>query len=206
MKRRYLLLPLWLLLVLLLGSCGGDTPQLTPLSKGATILAFGDSLTHGSGARSDQSYPAVLAKLSGFRVVNAGVPGEKTPSGLARLPQVLDNVHPQLLLLCHGGNDMLRRQSMSRMQENLEQMIQLARERGVEVVLLGVPRPAIFGLESAETYYTVAEETGVPLEDEIIPEVLSDNDLKSDQIHPNADGYRQIAEAVYQFLQKKGAL
>lgn len=204
MKRRYLTLPLWLLLTLLLGGCGQDA-QLTSLHKDAVILAFGDSLTYGTGAKDDESYPAVLERISGFRVINAGVPGEKTPAGLARLPTLLERYSPQLLLLCHGGNDMLRKQSMERMHANLKQMVALARERGIQVVLLGVPQPAIFGLESAKTYYQVAEEAGVPLEDDILPKVLSDNALKSDQIHPNADGYRLIAEAVYELLVEKGA-
>lgn len=206
MNKRHLTLPFWLLLVLLLGSCGQDAPQLLPLERSAVILAFGDSLTFGTGSKKDESYPAVLEQLSGYRVINAGIPGEKTPAGLQRLSATLDRHSPQLLLLCHGGNDMLRKQSMERMQSNLEQMITLARERGIQVVLLGVPQPALFGLESAETYYRVAQESGVPLEDEIIPEVLSDNALKSDQIHPNTEGYRLIAEAVYELLVEKGAL
>lgn len=206
MKRRLLHLSLSLLLALLLAGCSEDSPTLQPLGRDAVILAFGDSLTRGNGTGTDNSYPAVLERLSGRRVINAGVPGERTPAGLARLAGVLEQYHPELLLLCHGGNDMLRRQSLDVMQSNLEQMVTMARERGIQVVLLGVPRPAIFGLESAEPYYAVAKSAGIPLEDKIIPEVLSDNNLKSDQIHPNAEGYRQIAEAVHQLLQESGAL
>lgn len=199
-------LPLWLLLALLLTGCGRDIPQLMPLEDDAVILAFGDSLTYGSGVEADNSYPAVLERLSGYRVINAGVPGERTPAGVARLPRVLEAYQPKLLILCHGGNDMLRKQSMAAMQANLETMIQLARERGIQVVLLGVPRPALFGLESAEPYYAVADSIGVPLEDAIIPEVLSDTGLKSDQIHPNAEGYRLIAAALHRLLREEGAL
>lgn len=199
-------LPLWLLLTLLLAGCSEDSPTLQPLGRDAVILAFGDSLTRGNGANADHSYPAVLEQLSGRRVINAGVPGERTPDGLARLAAALDRHQPELLLLCHGGNDMLRRHSMETMQSNLEQMVAIARERGIQVVLLGVPRPAIFGLESADPYYAVAKSAAIPLEDTIIPQVLSDNDLKSDQIHPNAAGYQRIAEAVYQLLQQTGAL
>ncbi len=120
--------------------------------------------------------------------------------------ELLDEYQPHLLILCHGGNDMLRKKSLSAMQSNLERMIASSRERGIPVVLLGVPRPALFGLESAETYVAVAEKLNIPFEREIIPEVLSEQTLKSDQIHPNAAGYRMMAEAVYEILRKAGAL
>ena len=85
-------------------------------------------------------------------------------------------------------------------------MVLLSRERGIPVVLLGVPRPALLGLESAELYGRLAEALTLPLEAEVIAEVLSDPDLKSDHIHPNAEGYQRMAEAVYLLLQRAGAL
>jgi lysophospholipase L1-like esterase len=203
---RHLYTLLLLLTLLLLGACSEPPPQLPPLAHNAVILAFGDSLTHGNGAGRDESYPAVLSRLSGHRVINAGVPGEQSAEGLARLPRELNRYRPQLLILCHGGNDMLRKKSMAAMRANLERMVRLSRERGIPVVLLGVPRPAIFGLESAAPYAELAEALQLPYEPEVIPEVLSDSDLKSDQIHPNAAGYRRIAEAVYRLLQQSGAL
>lgn len=199
--KRTLLLSLLFLLV----ACSDDV-RLQPLATDAVILAFGDSLTYGTGVGPDDSYPAVLQRLSGHTVINTGVPGELSPQGLSRLPDALDEYQPSLLILCHGGNDMLRKQSMERMQENLQQMIRLAKGRGIQVVLLGVPQPAIFGLESAKYYKMVAEKTGVPLQDSVIPEVLSDSRYKSDQVHPNAAGYEMMAEAVYRLLVRSGAL
>lgn len=194
------------LLLLLLAACSDAVPTLPSLPADATILAFGDSLTYGSGASREQSYPGVLAGLSGRTVINAGVPGEQSDAGLRRLPDLLDEYQPQLLILCHGGNDILRKQSMPAMQANLERMIAASRERGIPVVLLGVPRPALFGMESAEPYGAVADELDLPFEGTIIPEVLSQPVLKSDQVHPNAEGYRRMAEAVYRLLQQAGAL
>lgn len=85
-------------------------------------------------------------------------------------------------------------------------MVAIARERDIPVLLLGMPRPAIFGLESASFYYDLAERLAIPMEADIIPAILSDNYLKSDLIHPNTDGYRKLAEAVYEKLKRTGAL
>lgn len=181
-------------------------PQLPLLPGDAVILAFGDSLTYGTGAAAGQSYPAVLQQLSGRQVINAGVPGEMTAGGLERLAATLEEHRPQLLILGLGGNDMLRKKSVAEISSNLEKMVLLSRAQGVPVLLLGVPRPAIFGLESAPLYHELAARLDLPLEAKAIPAVLAERDLKTDPIHPNAAGYRLIAEAIHKKLMASGAL
>jgi lysophospholipase L1-like esterase len=193
------------LAVALLAGCGDAGPRLERLAPDARILAFGDSLTRGTGASPHESYPAVLAELSGREVVNAGVPGELTPAGRARLAAVLDDVKPALLILCHGGNDMLRKRDPGTLRANLAHMLETARARGVGVLLLGVPGPGLW-LATAELYHEVARETGVPLEADALAEILGDAALKSDPIHPNARGYRALAERVHARLVDLGAL
>nr|WP_305909554.1 GDSL-type esterase/lipase family protein [Methylomarinum sp. Ch1-1]MDP4522473.1 GDSL-type esterase/lipase family protein [Methylomarinum sp. Ch1-1] len=84
-------------------------PQLNKLPTEAVILAFGDSLTYGTGASPQRNYPSVLSQLTGLQVINAGIPGEISRNGRKRLPDILDKQQPDLLILIHGGNDILRK-------------------------------------------------------------------------------------------------
>jgi len=169
------------------------------------LLAFGDSLTHGTGANPAESYPAVLERSIGRKVVNAGVPGETSAEGLARLPGVLDEVRPKLLVLCHGGNDFLRRLDENGARDNVHAMISVARGKGVDVILLATPKPGV--PPSIPAFYgEIAADLRVPFEEAAMRAVLVDNRLKSDLVHPNAQGYAQIAGAVKKLLEKSGAL
>jgi len=191
--------------VLLAAAGCADEGALQPLAPGGVILAFGDSLTYGTGAREGESYPEALAGLTGHPVIRSGVPGEVTAQGLRRLPGVLEQELPALVILCHGGNDILRKQPLQQAAANLREMIRLIRASGAQVVMLGVPRFGLF-LNTAELYTEVAESEGVPIEADALPDILSDNDLKSDTVHPNAAGYARLARAIDTFLRAQGAL
>lgn len=188
-----------------LAACSERPPRLAPLAADAVILAFGDSITYGSGANSTESYPAVLAGLTGRTVVNAGVPGELSADGLKRLPAALGEHRPQLLILCHGGNDLLRKQDDGAPAGNLEAMVRLAEARGVAVVLIGVPKLG-FGLEVPELYKRLASAHRLPYEGKIVARIEGDRALKSDPIHPNAAGYRLLAQRIHALLKETGAL
>lgn len=191
--------------LLILSACSDKQPGLPALSDTAVILAYGDSITAGNGAPPVQNYPSQLAKKLQRTVINAGVPGEVSANGLKRLPALLDKYRPTLLLLCHGGNDMIRKLGKDKLAKNLRAMIDEAISRDISVVLIGVPKPGIF-LDSLDIYSQIAGEYNLPIEREIVQKVLSDNALKSDLIHPNASGYAMIADAVYLLLQKNGAI
>jgi len=190
---------LFFFLVLLAGCDSG--PQITPIDQGAVVLAFGDSLTHGTGVSAGQSYPDVLSNLLGRPVINVGVPGEISSAGLKRLPGILDEHSPTLVILCHGGNDFLRRLETAGTLRNLTAMVEMIRARGADVVLVGVPKLG-FGLNVPKFYATLAEEQGVPFEGEILVDLLGDKSMKSDEIHPNAPGYRLMAEAIHEVITK----
>ncbi len=190
--------------VAMVTACGSGT-KLERLAPDAVILAFGDSLTFGTGAGSAESYPAELARRTGRKVVNAGVPGETSGEGLERLPGVLDEEKPQLLVLCHGGNDFLRRLDEARAGANVRSMVELARSRGIPVVLLATPKPT-FPPSVPKFYGEMAGQLKLPFEGEVVHAVLLDNRLKSDLVHPNARGYAQMADAVEKVLRRAGAL
>jgi len=158
------------LLVVALGLADcGERPKLAHLPSDAVVLAFGDSLTYGTGAAEDESYPAQLESLIGRRVVRAGVPGEVTAQALARLPQMLDEHSPRLLLLCIGGNDFLRRLGNQQAEANVRAMVKLARGRGIDVVLIGTPEPGI-GVSPPAFYAGIAKEFGLPYEEGVMAE------------------------------------
>jgi len=205
MRRRFPVYPLRIAaLFLLLVACSSQ-PPLPQLGPDATILAFGDSLTYGTGVEAAQSYPAVLSRLTGLDVINAGVPGEVTPEGLQRLPEVLQEVEPQLLILCHGGNDMLRKRDLKVAADNLRRMVRLAQQQGISVLLIAVPQPGLL-LSPPQFYEQVAGEMNVPIETGVLSDILSERSLKSDTIHPNAKGYRLMAEAVFNLMREAGAI
>lgn len=193
-----------LALLALLAACGGS-PRLMPLAPDAVVLAFGDSLTFGTGADPRQSYPAQLERLIGRKVVDAGVPGEVSAAGLARLPEVLEDLRPQLVILCHGGNDFLRRLDDAQAANNIRAMVRLAEAQGAQVMLIGVPKPGLL-LSTAGFYEDIATEFRLPYEDAALKKILSDNELKSDLAHPNAKGYARLAGAIAALLKKSGAI
>jgi acyl-CoA thioesterase I len=188
-----------------LAGCGEKVPRLAPVGPNDVIVAFGDSLTYGTGAGEGEGYPAVLGRLINRSVVSAGVPSEVTAGGLARLESVIEEHRPALMIVCLGGNDMLRKLDDGQIRGNLREIIRTIKAKGISVVLVGVPKPAL--ITSAPAFYEeVAREFGIPYEGKIVTSVLYKPDLKADPIHPNAQGYRKMAEAIAELLKKAGAV
>jgi acyl-CoA thioesterase-1 len=198
---------LFLALVLLLGACG--KPKEAPLPSGTRILALGDSLTAPHGVSPEQAWPTLLATKTGWSVTNAGVSGDTSAGALQRLPGLLEEHNPQLVLVTLGGNDMLRRIPQGQTTANLGRMLALAKAHGAKAVLLATPKPSLAGaafnnLSAAEFYREVAKESQVPLIEDAMAEVLSKTELKGDQLHPNAAGHALLAEKIFEGLKKIG--
>jgi lysophospholipase L1-like esterase len=164
------------------------------------ILAFGDSITYGYRVDSDKNYPSVLSDLLQVDVVNAGVNGELSRNGLARLPSVLAKYKPDILILCEGGNDILRRKNFTKTKENIAKMIELAQAKKIQVILIGVPDVEFLTLSTASFYSELATEYNVPIDDTSLQEILNDDTLKIDKVHPNAKGYELLSNNLAQII------
>lgn len=179
---------------------------LSPLLSSDVVLAFGDSLTVGVGAKKNESYPIVLQEITGLQVKSSGVSGETTRQGLARLETVLQQTQPKLVLLLEGGNDILKSRKPQETKNNLANMVGIIRSFGAEVVLIGVPPKKIFASECADFYQELSQELDVILNCDTVGDLLQDNSIKSDIVHFNAAGYKRLAEAIAQFLERHEAI
>ncbi len=186
-------------------ACGPKVPPLPKLNAQDVVLAFGDSLTYGTGAAEQESYPAVLQQLIGRTVVRSGVPGELSAQGLERFEAVLDEVKPRLVIVCLGGNDLLRKVPDGQIAANLRSLLRMAKAKGVSAMLVGVPRPQLLSA-APEFYAEIAKELEVPYEGAAVKDVLYTAKLKSDPIHPNAAGYRLMAESIAKLMKQAGAV
>ena len=193
------------LLLLLLSACSESQPPLAPLQPDDTILAFGDSLTWGTGTDREHAWPAEFARLSGHPVINAGIPGEISADGLKRLPGLLDEHHPALVVVLHGGNDLLRKLPQKSIAGNLQAMIKLIREKGAQPVLIAVPRPSLL-LSDADLYLEVAQDSRVPILENSLSDLLGSSAMRSDSIHLNAAGYQKLARQLHDFIRQQGGL
>lgn len=196
------------LLVMLLAACGGSRKE-APLPAGSKVLALGDSLTAPHGVKPGEDWPTLLGQKTGWVVINAGISGDTSAGALARLPALLDEHQPQLVLVSLGGNDMLRKIPQAQTVANLGRMLDLAKGSGAGAVLLATPKPSIAGavfnnLSPADFYAEVAKEKKVPVIEDALPEVLSDTSLKGDQLHPNAAGHALLADKIHAALRKIG--
>ncbi|MFZ5523658.1 MAG: GDSL-type esterase/lipase family protein [Pseudomonadota bacterium] len=194
--------------IALIAACTSKTKE-AALPAGSQVLALGDSLTQGAGVTPEEAWPDLLARKTGWVVVNGGVNGDTSEAALRRLPFLLEQDRPVLVLVELGGNDMLHHVPQQQTIANLEQILTLIKAHGAKPVLLATPNPspmrAVFqNLTAPDFYRNVADAQHVPLIGDAIAEVLSDPKLKGDPLHPNAAGHTLLAEKIYAELKDIG--
>ena len=189
---------LWAMIAALLAVSCGDKPVRQP-TAGTRIICFGDSLTAGTGASRGMDYPAQLSRLISREVVNAGVPGDTTAEGLARLEADVLSQSPRLVLITLGGNDLKNRIPKEEAFRNLREIVDRIHEAGAVAIIGGIDIP-LYGRGFGAAYRKLAEETGAVLIENILEDILGDRALMSDPIHPNDAGYAIMAERFHEAI------
>ncbi len=192
----------------LITACDRKT-KLPVIPPGKAVLAFGDSVTFGTGALPGEDWPSLLAQMTAWNVTNAGIPGDTAEASMGRLQALLDEHQPALVIIEMGGNDFLRRRAHSAVKEDLRRIIQHVRQSGSQSVLVAVPELSLLSLvartlSDAPLYRELAEEEKIPLISDVFSDILAQPELCADQIHPNAKGYQQMASAIHARLKNLG--
>jgi len=192
-----------------LAACGRRKATEPALKSDAKLLALGDSLTFGYGAPPGEDWPARLATLTGWQVVNEGINGDTSAGALKRLDALLAADSYDAVLVGIGGNDMLRGVPLQTTRDNIAAIVRQARTHTPRVALIATPAPELLratigALSDAPLYEEVATAEQALLIPAVYAGVLSDPALRSDRIHANAQGYEKIAQQIAEQLQKAG--
>ena len=170
-------------------------------SHGTNVIAFGDSLTAGYGAKEGEDFPSKLSSTIHLPIINGGISGDTTEMALARIDRDVTSKDPRIVLVGLGGNDYLRGIPITATEQNLRSVIQKLQGSGAMVVLLGFRFPSLTA-NYDEMYARVAKEEGCLLVPDMLDQILSNPSLKSDEIHPNANGYALMAQRLDKPVQK----
>ncbi len=176
-----------------------STPITNYPSSGTDIIAFGDSLTAGTGSTAGHDYVSVLSQKIGQPIINLGHAGDTTADGLARLSE-LDNYKPKVVLLLLGGNDYLKRVPKEETFSNLAKIIQNIQSRGAVVLLLGI-RGGILHDNFASEFEKLRDTYHTAYVSNVLAGLLGDNRYMYDEVHPNDAGYAIIANRIAPVLQ-----
>ena len=195
-------------LLLAISACS-RIPKSASLPAGSVVLAFGDSVTYGTGATNGEDWPTLLAGLTGWRIVNAGIPGDTAERGKERINALLEEHRPAMVMVEIGGNDFLRGRAQKAVKEDIRAIVAAVRRSGASVVLVSVPELSLLAAvarqpSDAAFYAELGKEEKIPVIPDVFSNTLAQPELRADAIHPNAKGYRQMAAGIFTELKKNG--
>ena len=168
-------------------------------SKGTNIICFGDSITFGYGAGPGEDYPSALSKMIGIPVINAGIDGDTSTEAIGRIESDVLDRDPLLVIVEFGGNDFLRTIPLEQTLNNIRKIIDKIQAQGAMVAVADISTVMILkGYHSA--FFNLAREKRAIFIPRILSGIITNPRLKSDFIHPNADGYIVIAQRIYRFI------
>jgi len=191
----------WYLLLLIAGGANAQAAQ------AQTILVLGDSLSSAYGIPRERGWVSLLQqKLPNGNVVNAGISGDTTDGGLARLPNLLQKHKPTIVVIELGANDGLRGFQIQRIRDNLRQLVQLSLRANSKVLLIGIKIPPNYGLRYTsdfyESYTMLAKEFKLSLVPFMLDGVAGSPELMQDDgLHPRAEGQQKILDNIWKYLQ-----
>jgi len=187
-----------IVILILFTACGKYEPKNYPNSN-TDIIAFGDSLTYGYGAARNESYPAYLSEMLGREVINLGVSGDTSAMGLARISEI-KKYEPYMVLIEFSANDFFRKNPKEQTENNLREIVRQVQNMGAIAVLVDTG-----GAYPMEAYTKIQKQIAAEYNTLFVPGIMdgiySKKDLKSDQIHPNAAGYKIVAERVKKVIE-----
>jgi acyl-CoA thioesterase-1 len=186
--------------------------SLSPILQAKTILIVGDSISAAYGIPPEQGWVNLLQRRLAqkypkqHRLVNASVSGETTAGALARLPQLLRQHQPQLLLIELGGNDGLRGQPPHSITANLAKMVSLAQAQNTQVILFGMKIPPNYGRAYSQafeqSYRSVAQRYQIKLLPFFLDGVAGRSELmQQDLIHPNAKAQPLLLNLAWRYIE-----
>jgi acyl-CoA thioesterase I len=180
------------------------------MSAGQTIVVVGDSVSSGYGLTAEQSWVAQLStRLQsegyGYEVVNASIAGDTSAGGRARLPRLLAQHHPAIVVIELGGNDGLRGLPVDKLRENLAAMIEMSQQHDAKVLLAGMQIPPNYGQAYTRALSAVYPELAERFDVALVPFLmegvaLQPGRMQQDNIHPNASGHEVMLENVWEVL------
>ena len=168
-------------------------------SRGKNIICFGDSITFGYGANAGEDYPSVLAKMINMPLINAGIDGDTSVEALKRIKSDVLERDPFLVVVEFGGNDFLRKIPLEETVKNIEMMTKEIQARGAMVAIADVHAGFIMS-NYAKEFKRLSKKYNAIFIGSLFSGIITNPQLKSDFIHPNAEGYKLIAQRIYRAI------
>ena len=168
-------------------------------SRGRNIVCFGDSITFGYGAGTGEDFPSLLAKMLNEPVINAGVDGDTTVEATKRFEADAIRKDPLLVIIALGGNDFLEKVPKEITLKNIGQMIDRTHQQGAMVAIADISA-GMFLRDYRIEFSKLASKKQAIFIPSILGVVITNPSMKSDFLHPNAAGYRIIAQRIYQAI------
>ena len=165
-------------------------------SRGTKIICFGDSITFGYGAQTQESYPVALSKMIQIPVINAGIDGDTTTEALRRFDSDVLERDPLLVIIEFGGNDFLRKIPKTVTVNNIKEMVERTQAKGAMVAIVDISAGMFLG-EYHTAFYNLTKEKGAIFIPRILNGIITNPRLKSDFLHPNAEGYKIVTQRIY---------